>query len=287
MPFRATFDCLWCGAAHACRGPDDLEGWAQLCPDCVGKAGDNGFLRFRLRQALTERGAAGSGAAAWPRREAGPRPRPASPTGRLTAPTRRRRRHARLLRGPGARIRRLVPAPRPLRARADPRRGLERGARRGGTLARRAPDPRRDRRARGRDRLVVAAPRLEGRAVALRRDRRAARARTRAPGRASAAGAPPRARRVGRTRSAGRCRVHRLLAEPRPARQARPSSSRSSGAGSSPAGRSRSSIRWRTPSRARPTTRRRPTTSRSVASTTAANSRSSRSTTSRPSSRRR
>ena len=59
MPFRATFDCLWCGAAHACRGPDDLEGWAQLCPDCVGKAGDNGFLRFRLRQALTERGAAG------------------------------------------------------------------------------------------------------------------------------------------------------------------------------------------------------------------------------------
>jgi SAM-dependent methyltransferase len=59
VPFRATFDCLWCGAAHTCRGPDDLEGWAQLCPDCVGKAGDNGFLRFRLRQALTERGAAG------------------------------------------------------------------------------------------------------------------------------------------------------------------------------------------------------------------------------------
>ena len=56
MPFRATFACLWCGNAHACRGPDDLEGWAQLCPDCVGKAGDNGFLRFRLHQALTERG---------------------------------------------------------------------------------------------------------------------------------------------------------------------------------------------------------------------------------------
>jgi demethylmenaquinone methyltransferase/2-methoxy-6-polyprenyl-1,4-benzoquinol methylase len=55
MPFRAAFDCLWCGAAHTCRGPDDLEGWAQLCPDCVGKAGDNGFLRFRLHQALTER----------------------------------------------------------------------------------------------------------------------------------------------------------------------------------------------------------------------------------------
>ncbi len=55
MPFRATFDCLWCGAAHTCRAADDLEGWAQLCPDCVGKAGENGFLRFRLRQALTER----------------------------------------------------------------------------------------------------------------------------------------------------------------------------------------------------------------------------------------
>jgi len=58
MSFRVTFDCLWCGTAHTCRGSDDLEGWAQLCPDCVGKAGDNGFLRFRLRQALTERGAA-------------------------------------------------------------------------------------------------------------------------------------------------------------------------------------------------------------------------------------
>jgi SAM-dependent methyltransferase len=58
MPFRASFDCLWCGSGHVCRGPDDLEGWAQLCPDCVGKAGDNAFLRFRLHQALTERGAA-------------------------------------------------------------------------------------------------------------------------------------------------------------------------------------------------------------------------------------
>ncbi len=64
MPFRVTFDCLWCGTAHTCRGPDDLEGWAQLCPSCVGKAGDNGFLRFRLRQALTERGAAAKGIAA-------------------------------------------------------------------------------------------------------------------------------------------------------------------------------------------------------------------------------
>lgn len=61
MPFRATFDCLWCGSAHACRGPDDLEGWAHLCPDCVGKAGADGFRRFRLRQALLERGAALAG----------------------------------------------------------------------------------------------------------------------------------------------------------------------------------------------------------------------------------
>ena len=57
MPFRATFDCLWCGARHTCRGGSDIEGWAQLCPDCVGRAGDNGFLRFRLHRALAERGA--------------------------------------------------------------------------------------------------------------------------------------------------------------------------------------------------------------------------------------
>jgi demethylmenaquinone methyltransferase/2-methoxy-6-polyprenyl-1,4-benzoquinol methylase len=61
VPFRASFDCLWCGTPHTTRSPDDLEGWAQLCPDCVGKAGDNGFLRFRLRQALAERSAAAGG----------------------------------------------------------------------------------------------------------------------------------------------------------------------------------------------------------------------------------
>jgi SAM-dependent methyltransferase len=58
LPFRATFDCLWCGSSYTTRTGADIEGWAQLCPDCVGKAGDNGFLRFRLRQALTERSAA-------------------------------------------------------------------------------------------------------------------------------------------------------------------------------------------------------------------------------------
>ncbi len=75
MPFRASFDCLWCGTPHTCRGPDDLEGWAQLCSACVGKAGDNGFLRFRLRQALTERGAASKAAVAAPElRAAAPEP---------------------------------------------------------------------------------------------------------------------------------------------------------------------------------------------------------------------
>jgi ubiquinone/menaquinone biosynthesis C-methylase UbiE len=60
MPFRERFDCLWCGVAWTTRGPDDLEGWALLCPDCLGKAGDNPFLRGRLRAALTERAAAAS-----------------------------------------------------------------------------------------------------------------------------------------------------------------------------------------------------------------------------------
>lgn len=55
MPFRTTFECLWCGAPWSTRGPDDLEGFAQLCPDCIGRAGDNGFLRFRLKAALDER----------------------------------------------------------------------------------------------------------------------------------------------------------------------------------------------------------------------------------------
>lgn len=81
MPFLASFSCLWCGADHTTRSPDDLEGWAQLCPDCVGKAGDNGFLRFRLRQALTERSAAA-------RVAVGSTPeRAASPAGSGSAPS--------------------------------------------------------------------------------------------------------------------------------------------------------------------------------------------------------
>lgn len=76
MPFRATFDCLWCGTSHTCRSGDDLEGWAQLCPTCVGKAGDNGFLRFRLHQALSDRGAAAGGASS-PATSPAPSPSPA------------------------------------------------------------------------------------------------------------------------------------------------------------------------------------------------------------------
>ena len=58
MPFRSTFECLWCGSSHAVRGPDDLEGWAHLCSTCLGRAGENGFLRMRLKAALGERASA-------------------------------------------------------------------------------------------------------------------------------------------------------------------------------------------------------------------------------------
>jgi SAM-dependent methyltransferase len=58
MPFMATFSCLWCGRAWQTRGPDDLEGWSQLCPDCIGGAGDDGFRRMRLRAGLADRAAA-------------------------------------------------------------------------------------------------------------------------------------------------------------------------------------------------------------------------------------
>src|SRR6266576_959411 len=55
---RPTFDCLWCGRSWTTRSADELEGWAKLCPDCLGKAGDNAFLRFRLRDALAARAGA-------------------------------------------------------------------------------------------------------------------------------------------------------------------------------------------------------------------------------------
>jgi SAM-dependent methyltransferase len=59
---RSTFACLWCGRPWTVRSADDLEGYAQLCPECLGKAGDNPFLRFRLRSALASRAAAVSNA---------------------------------------------------------------------------------------------------------------------------------------------------------------------------------------------------------------------------------
>jgi hypothetical protein len=58
MPFRRRFDCLWCGRTWATRSDDDLEGWAALCPDCLARADENGFLRHRLRTALRDRAAA-------------------------------------------------------------------------------------------------------------------------------------------------------------------------------------------------------------------------------------
>jgi ubiquinone/menaquinone biosynthesis C-methylase UbiE len=55
MPFRAAFDCLWCGKPWTTRSASDLEGWAGLCPDCLGRADDNGFIAFRLRSGLADR----------------------------------------------------------------------------------------------------------------------------------------------------------------------------------------------------------------------------------------
>jgi len=58
MPFRPSYDCLWCGRSEQARDANDLGGWSQLCPDCLGKAGENGFLRARLKSALAERSGA-------------------------------------------------------------------------------------------------------------------------------------------------------------------------------------------------------------------------------------
>ena len=81
--FRAAFDCLWCGTPWTTRGPDDLEGWAQLCSTCLGKAGSNPFLRGRLRAAIEARAAGG-------REPAVPGPSAAPATTATTSPPRRR-----------------------------------------------------------------------------------------------------------------------------------------------------------------------------------------------------
>jgi demethylmenaquinone methyltransferase/2-methoxy-6-polyprenyl-1,4-benzoquinol methylase len=53
--FHSSFNCLWCGRPHTTRTGDDIEGWSQLCSACVGRAQDNEFLRYRLRDGLTRR----------------------------------------------------------------------------------------------------------------------------------------------------------------------------------------------------------------------------------------
>jgi demethylmenaquinone methyltransferase/2-methoxy-6-polyprenyl-1,4-benzoquinol methylase len=61
------------------RDADDLEALARLCPDCLGRAGSNEFLRFRLRAALDER-ARRAALAPSPRPEPAEGAQPASPT---------------------------------------------------------------------------------------------------------------------------------------------------------------------------------------------------------------
>ncbi len=55
VPFRPAFDCLWCGRHWETRSHGDLEGWAGVCPDCLGRADGNGFIAFRLRAGLADR----------------------------------------------------------------------------------------------------------------------------------------------------------------------------------------------------------------------------------------
>jgi SAM-dependent methyltransferase len=57
------FSCLWCGRTWQPRASDDLEAHARLCPDCLGRAGENPFVRFRLRAALEARAGATAGSA--------------------------------------------------------------------------------------------------------------------------------------------------------------------------------------------------------------------------------
>jgi demethylmenaquinone methyltransferase/2-methoxy-6-polyprenyl-1,4-benzoquinol methylase len=59
--FQPRFDCLWCGRPWETRTDQDLEGFARLCPDCVGRAQENEFLRYRLREGLKRRSEAEAG----------------------------------------------------------------------------------------------------------------------------------------------------------------------------------------------------------------------------------
>ena len=265
MPFRATFACLWCGTAHTCRGPDDLEGWAQLCPDCVGKAGDNGFLRFRLRQALD--GASGPHARGHGNGRRSPRspaaPATAAPTSRLG---RRRRSTTSMVDYYEA------------RAREYDDWYLRRGRYARGAIHDAAWHAELDAAGRWLDGLPLAggssssppgtgwwSPLLavEGRAVAVRRDGRAARSGPRAPASRTTCA------RTSTSATPGPSRIGPVdglftgfwLSHVR-ARPAAPRSWPSRGAGSSPAVGSPSSTRCRTRHPARPTIRPRPTTGR-------------------------
>ncbi len=66
MPFRSRFDCLWCGRPWSASSEADLTGWAGLCADCLERAADNQFLRYRLRTALRERSGGGQPVVALP-----------------------------------------------------------------------------------------------------------------------------------------------------------------------------------------------------------------------------
>jgi SAM-dependent methyltransferase len=60
----ASFNCLWCGRPWTARDADDLALYARLCEDCISRAQDNEFLRFRLHEGLRQRGEAAAKAAA-------------------------------------------------------------------------------------------------------------------------------------------------------------------------------------------------------------------------------
>jgi demethylmenaquinone methyltransferase/2-methoxy-6-polyprenyl-1,4-benzoquinol methylase len=59
-----AFECLWCGRLVEPRRPDDLEVFARLCSECIGRADENQFIRFRLKRGLAARAGSGGGASA-------------------------------------------------------------------------------------------------------------------------------------------------------------------------------------------------------------------------------
>ena len=198
MPFRDRFDCLWCGTPHVTRAPSDLEGWAQLCPTCLGKAGTNAFLRARLRTALAERGRAAAATGSTASAGDGARRR------------RRPGRHAAHGTDAGPRpARRPAPSPTTGSSAAAP---FEHGAIHDTAwdaeldVVTRWLDglgaPRPDRRAGGGTRVLLAAAGGAGRAPCLGRGRRRARPRARSPRRAPAPRPPPRRGPVDRPRAA-------------------------------------------------------------------------------------